>query len=416
MKRFAMLAVLVVLVSCGTAVAADKVALVVGNGDYLGAPLKNPVNDAFAMHTALRSMGFESTLLVDADRRKFLTAMDAFIRQIGKADIGLVYYAGHGFQYDGENYLVPVDVDFGGQYDIAFDCVGLKDVLNSMNGSGCKNKVIILDSCRNSPYLEQVRGVRVTPSALDAPINSFIAFATSPGKTAADGKGMHSVFTASLLKELKAGGEIEQILKSVRSDVYDSSSGRQLPWHTSSLVSSVQLTSSSAVLKEKISIDIGLYREDEEGRPALVKDGEALKSGDGYFLYVRPALESYVYIYQKDVSGEVFRLFPNKSYGTGQNPLAPEGQYIPNPDSVFYLDENVGREQIFVFAGKRPIDYFERNTEILEKDIQQVRLMGPAGVRKKESRLGRKRKVRTVTNEYSNDSGFLSYEIDFVHE
>lgn len=367
------------------------------------------------MHLALQRLGFKSSLLIDAGRREMLTAMNTFIRNSTDADTALLFYAGHGFQYDGENYLAPVDINFLGKYDIAFDCIGLKDILNSMSASGCNNKIIILDSCRNSPYLSKIRGIRVTPSALNAPINSFIAFATSPGKTASDGRGEHSEFTASLLKNINIEKDIEVVFRHVRADVYNKSNGQQLPWHTSSLVSSLSLASNLPEAKSDLAIDFGLYKETPNRRSVYVNNGDTLRSGDGYYLYIHPSRESYVYIYQKDSKGNVFRLFPNKSYGTTMNPLPCATHFIPNQSNVFYLDKTIGLETIFIFVGNKAIDYFEAKDRIVESDLNSLKLLGPAGIRPV---MGQERTtLRPIQAvEFNSNHDFLSYEITFNHE
>jgi hypothetical protein len=217
---------------------APKVALVVGNGKYKDAPeLKNAPNDAKAVGETLKSSGFAVTLLLETNREALIGAIRNFVNAMEKQKaVGLFYFAGHGVQLDWRNYMLPVDAvidtveDVGKQsVDIARLMEGLVKAANPMN-------VIILDACREDPFGKAKKAPQKGLSQMDAPTQTILAYATSPGNVASDGDGANGLYTENLLREMKVPeAKIEDVFKRVRLGVRRTSKGAQIPWESTSL-------------------------------------------------------------------------------------------------------------------------------------------------------------------------------------
>jgi hypothetical protein len=227
-----------------------RVALVIGNAAYPEDSLKNPVNDAIDVAKALTDIGFDVTLLENADRRKIHDAVKNFNRRLSQGEIGLFYYAGHGVQVAGENYLIPVDAKLDSESDVDIYSYPLKAVINAMETANASVKIIILDACRNNLFLRSwgSTGRSLSSRGLAEVKRSgrgtLISYATAPGEVAGDslGKGRNSPYTAHLLKYLKAPNlEIGLMFRRVRDDVLQATNDRQVPWVSESLVGEVYL-------------------------------------------------------------------------------------------------------------------------------------------------------------------------------
>lgn len=218
---------------------APRMALVIGNSTYKEVPLRNPMNDAIEIASRLRSFGFEVMLKMNVKQDD----MKQIIRDFGvklkeKGGIGVFYYAGHGIQVDGKNYLVPVDANIEKRLDIEMEAVKLQRVLNELEHANNQMNLVILDACRDNPY----SGLRSTNKGLapvyGSPVGTFIAYATSPGQAASDGDSNHGLYTQELLTVLDncKGMSIEDVFKLVRSSVSQKSENNQIPWENSSLI------------------------------------------------------------------------------------------------------------------------------------------------------------------------------------
>jgi hypothetical protein len=222
-------------------VLAPRFALVIGNARYGGtlAPLANPVRDADMVADALRATGFDVEVLRDADQRGMKAAIARFgqrMRGAGSAGTGLFYYAGHGAQARGVNYLIPVNAQLETEADLDLDSVSADAVLSQMSEAGVGTSVVILDACRNLPLARGARSADRGLARMDAPGGSYIAYSTAPGQTAADGAGANSPFATALVREIaKADEPIEILFRNVRSAVYEATGGKQTPWDSSSL-------------------------------------------------------------------------------------------------------------------------------------------------------------------------------------
>ena len=220
---------------------ADRLALVIGNSNYAqSGVLKNPVNDAADLASALKKLGFEVMQYSNITHVEMIQMVDRFGQRLAGKKVGLFYFAGHGAQAGGENYLFPVDADPSSEYELEYECVNAGRVIANMQSAGCSFNIVILDACRNNPFERSWnRGMKDKGLAsINAPVGTLIAYATSPGNTAADNPaGRNGLYTSVLLGQLQTPGlKIEETFKLVRSEVQKKSNGQQIPWETTSLI------------------------------------------------------------------------------------------------------------------------------------------------------------------------------------
>jgi uncharacterized caspase-like protein len=240
-----------------TAATGRRVALVIGNGAYAHVrALPNPTNDARSIAKSLRDIGFVVTEGADLDHAAMQTTIRDFLREAARAQIAVVYYAGHGVQVDGRNYLVPVDLQFragSGMTDAMMDM----DTIMAGLDDQVRTNILILDACRNNPMGPKLASAGpardIEPgSGLAAPTTlgtgstlgagTLIAFATAPGQVALDGEGANSPFSAALTRHIGTPGlEVQQMLTRVRAEVVAATKGKQVPWSNSSLLGEVYL-------------------------------------------------------------------------------------------------------------------------------------------------------------------------------
>lgn len=227
----------------GAAMAQSRMALVIGQSAYRAVtPLPNPANDAKAMAQLLGDAGFEVTAAPDLSQNALRQAVSDFAAQVaakGKDTVALVFYAGHGMQIDGENFLVPVDIDPKREADIPLQAVRLNDILNTLTSVPSRMRIVLLDACRNNPFPNIGKtaghGLAIVDAKFGAP-GTFLSFSTSPGAEAEDGSGTNSPYTTALLTAAKEPGlSIEDAFKRVRVSVNKATDGRQTPWESSSL-------------------------------------------------------------------------------------------------------------------------------------------------------------------------------------
>ncbi len=219
--------------------ARNRVALVIGNSAYARAPLANPVNDARLMAAKLKAQGFEAIELYDANQRDMKRAVQTFaatLRQRGKDAAAFIFYAGHGVQVKGENYLIPVDARIESEGDVAINSVSLSDIMSMLENTETRLAVVVLDACRDNPFGYARGGLRGL-ARVDAPSGSLVAFSTAPGKAAVDGPaGGNSYYTAALAQAMAEPGlKIEEVFKRVRVAVRAQTKGEQTPWESTSL-------------------------------------------------------------------------------------------------------------------------------------------------------------------------------------
>jgi uncharacterized caspase-like protein len=215
----------------------QRVALVIGNSAYAGpAALRNPVNDARAIEAKLRALGFDVTTVENGTKQQMERAIGLFSHKLNQNTVSLFFYAGHGMQVNGKNFLLPVDAEIETEQTVRLEAVDVDAVLDQMSGAQGRFNIVILDACRNNPFEHRFRGRAGGLASIDAPTGSYIAYATAPGKVAADGTGDNGLYTSELLAALdQPDAKIEDVFKHVRASVIEKSGGNQTPWESSSL-------------------------------------------------------------------------------------------------------------------------------------------------------------------------------------
>lgn len=250
---------LALVVGAAQAIAEGRIALVVGNGDYDSVPaLANPGNDAAIMAAALEDAGFDVTLLLDASQLELVRAISEFgrdLRSAGEDATGLFYYAGHGVQSFGTNYLLPVDVELQDAADLSLVGVDAEAVLRQMFSARNRTNIVIFDACRDNPFVRVPDMNDNGLAEMKAPPGTFLAYSTAPGEVAVDGTGANSPFTAALARNLVTPGEpIETLFRRVRVEVREATGGTQTPWDTSSLTTDFQFVPAVQLSPEEIQL------------------------------------------------------------------------------------------------------------------------------------------------------------------
>jgi hypothetical protein len=250
MKKYRLLFVLLLIISSFPSKAQlysqtgsqqeKRIALVIGNGNYsAGMPLANPENDARSMAEVLQKLGFVVSKYENLSQNQMKRAMDEFGAKLKGNDVGLFYYAGHGVQAKGYNYLIPTDAHkIKTEEQVEYDCVRADRVLALMETSGTKVNIIILDACRDNPFEPSwTRSATGRGLAfMSAPQGTLIAYATAPGSTASDGSGKNGLYTSALLESIQIPNiTIEAMFKNVRNIVAQKSQNQQIPWESTSL-------------------------------------------------------------------------------------------------------------------------------------------------------------------------------------
>ncbi len=239
-----------VAASAPAAVVEKRLALVIGNAGYRDAPLANPVNDARAMAAALRDAGFDVIGRENAGHAEML----GLIREFGdrlksQGGVGLFYFAGHGMQIKGRNYLIPVGAQIEREDEVSAQAVDASQVLDKMESAANRLNVLILDACRNNPFARSFRSSQQGLAQMDAPLGTLVAFATAPGAVASDGESGNGLYTSHLLRAMRQPDvKLEDVFKRVRTDVLRDSQRRQVPWEATSLVGDFYFHGSAEVV------------------------------------------------------------------------------------------------------------------------------------------------------------------------
>jgi formylglycine-generating enzyme required for sulfatase activity/tetratricopeptide (TPR) repeat protein len=253
----------------------NRIALVIGNANYRSSPLKNPVNDANDMAYVLKQKGFAVTLLTDANQRVMKRSIRQFGKDLAKGGVGLFFYAGHGMQVDGINYLIPVGTDIEAEDEIEFSAINANLIIKKMESAGNHLNMIFLDACRNNPFARSFRSGNKGLAQMDAPAGSLIAYATAPGSVAADGDGRNGVFTKHLLKAINQRGiELSKVMKAVGSGVQNETGKKQVPWTSTSITGDFYFQNKNTELSTSdTGSSAGLYSDNDKNEDAkdLVK-------------------------------------------------------------------------------------------------------------------------------------------------
>jgi len=231
---------LLALPGTSNALAEDRFALVLGNSNYEEvSALPNPTKDAKAVKAMLDEAGFEVDQALDLGQSDMLGAVRDFAGKLADKDkdsVALIYFAGHGIQIDGENYLIPVDAKITQAEDVPLEAVRLADIMNLMAAVPSKTRIVILDACRNDPFKEIAKTTGRGLAIVNAPEGSIVAYSTSPGAVAEDGTGNNSPFTAAFIEAAKVpGAQIGTVFQNARLSVHETTEGRQTPWEITAL-------------------------------------------------------------------------------------------------------------------------------------------------------------------------------------
>lgn len=295
------------------AAAEARLALVIGQSAYRTVPeLPNAANDAKGMTELLGNAGFTVTTAANLAQNEMRAAISDFAGKVsasGSDTVALVFYAGHGLQIDGENYLVPVDLDPKREADIPLQGVRLNDLLNTLGALPTKARIFMLDACRNNPFPALSgagHGLAIVDTKAGAP-GSFISYSTSPGAEAEDGSGIDSPYTTAALTVAKQPNlPIEEVFKRIRVAVAQSTDGRQIPWESSSLTTDFKffggessnqqppLPGASSMALASGTRSVEDWRRELQGKPAMVAY-ELVITDDTV-----PAYQAYIELYAQD--------------------------------------------------------------------------------------------------------------------
>lgn len=347
------LSVFLLLLSSTTISAEARYALVIGNSDYSISPLKNPVNDAMAMAKQLRSLDFEVDLHTNADFRTMISAVNRLGGKIKKGGVGLFYYAGHGVQLHGENYLIPTNARISRTSEVEFEAVALGRMMQQMGAARNGLNIVILDACRNNPFTADSRSAQRGLVRTQGPKGAIIAYATAPGEVAADGNGENGLFTSHLLKALRQPGlNVEQTFKRVLQGVDRESGGQQTPWLSSSFVGEFFFDPMAGTQSGDIYVaegNLGLPLQDQEEISSW-QQAEEERSRRGY--------SDYLQNYSKGFFTDLAKL-RLQQIEQGRIPALARLQIRSNPRSakVMVNDISYGRvERISLESGRYRIE------------------------------------------------------------
>ena len=249
--KFASLIVVALIAVCANTAIAERLALVIGNGGYETAALANPPKDAALSAAALRDSSFDVSTVIDAGQTTMKREIRAFAQRLRDAGPDLVaafYYAGHGVQVDGKNYLIPVDATIAAKPDLEYETIDAQWVLDMIGSTDAKLSIIILDACRDNPFRSFTRSNSRGLARMDAPRGALLSYSTATGDVASDGEGANSPFTAALAVAIRTPGlKIEETFKQVRRQVLAETGDRKLPWESTSLTGDFYFTPGAQV-------------------------------------------------------------------------------------------------------------------------------------------------------------------------
>ena len=363
---------------------AERLALVIGNSAYVSvSPLPNPKNDAADVGAALGRLGFDVTTLLDGDRAAMDEALRTFARRSVGAGTALVFYAGHGMEMDGANYLVPVDARLESDTDVEYETVQLDRVLRATEGAALR--MVILDACRDNPLSRGMRRVRATRSISRGSFGdldeqqlldeTLVAYAAAAGTTAADGSGRNSPYTEALLTYLERPLEISALFRRVRGRVLESTGGRQPPHEYQSLLGDHYLSApagapgamdlyyadagarpgASASRVPNAGLKYRVLRRGGAGEAVEVAPDTVFRSGDRIRLGFEPNIDGFLYVIQEGTSGRWSMLFPHPQMQSGRNDVSRFTEVEIPPGGWFRFDDNPGTERIMVYLSREKV-------------------------------------------------------------
>jgi len=214
-----------------------RVALVIGNSEYKNRPLKNPKADSEDMRDFLKSANFDVIFVNDANLSELKEGFDVYFEKIKLAEVGFIYYSGHGIEHKGRNYLLPVNFNVSDEDEIPRQSLDISSIVEKINKYERKVNIVIIDACRSSFVPSKHRSLSQGLQKMDGARGTILAFSTAPGKVAEDGNGRNSPYTKHLLKSMSVPGrKIEDVFKETARNVEVETVGRQIPWYNSSLL------------------------------------------------------------------------------------------------------------------------------------------------------------------------------------
>jgi uncharacterized caspase-like protein len=272
----------------GITAKSNRIALVIGNASYKVGPLKNSVNDANDMASVLKQKGFSVILLTNATQRQMEKAIGQFGKQLRNAGVGLFFYGGHGMQVDGINYLIPIEANIEAESDIKYESVNANRILSKMQEAENSLNMVFLDACRNNPFARSFRSPNKGLATMDAPSGSLLAFATAPGKTAADGDGRNGLFTSQLLIHMQTPGlPLTKMMMEVRKGVLRESEDKQTPWDVSSLTGDFYFSGEGKITQVILKAEKKQFQptksvQEEDQFWDMIKNSSDYKDFEGY--------------------------------------------------------------------------------------------------------------------------------------
>ena len=214
-----------------------RLAIVIGNSNYQARPLKNPVNDAKDVGNALQKAGFKVIELYDADLDEMRSSINKFSESLVNYEVGLVFYSGHGIEFSGRNYFIPVNANIKTEDEIPRQGFDATTIVEKMSRNNVKTSIFIIDACRNAPVFSKFKSAKSGLSSMQVTNGSIVAFSAAPGQVAIDGNERNSPYTKALLQQIQIPNKkIEEVMKDTGRLVNENSGGRQIPWYNSSLV------------------------------------------------------------------------------------------------------------------------------------------------------------------------------------
>ncbi len=248
--------------------APPRVALVIGNNAYKDSPLKNPVNDARLVAETLQKLDFEVMEYTDIDQKSMKRAIQDFgdkLDEVGREAVGLFYYAGHGIQVNGENYLIPVNAAIERERDVDIEAVNANHILRVLDYARTRINFVIMDACRNNPFARSFRSAVRGLARMDAPRGTLIAYATAPGDVARDGDGANSPYSQALAEAMQQSDlQVEQMFKIVRRRVMADTQNSQVPWEASSLTGDFYFSQTRSEKAQAPKLPVSLAAIDKE--------------------------------------------------------------------------------------------------------------------------------------------------------
>jgi hypothetical protein len=287
-----------------------RTALVIGNGAYSYGSLANAVTDATDMADALRDVGFEVTLLTDADQRAMDKALTGFSDALSaKGGVGLLYYSGHGVQVDNENYALPIGDELKREDDVKYEAVNIAQVITNLSGAGNSLNIVIIDACRNNPLQSSGRSATRGLARADGGPGLFVSFSTSPGAVALDGDGRNSPFTSHLIRAIRMPGlSLEEAFKETLKGTYTETEGEQLPWISSSFFGDFVFNGSGAEIAPDPPVSVARNMPEEEVTVAARAAGFLPLAGIYRASGTNPDGSRYRGMTSVSISGGVYRL------------------------------------------------------------------------------------------------------------